>query len=171
MSENGSSADNQQERLYLNGWIVGFVDGEGCFSISIFRNPKTKYGWQIMPEFVVTQSKRSLSVLNMMKDYFQCGKIFINRRYDNHRQHVYRYCVRRLQDLREIIIPFFIQNSLKTAKNKDFLIFCKIVKRMENKEHYSISGLKKIAKEFGKNIDKESSETIRQAPRRRRVKI
>ena len=32
------SADHQQERLETVGWIVGFVDGEGTFSISVFRN-------------------------------------------------------------------------------------------------------------------------------------
>ena len=26
-------ADNQQERLMQLGWVIGFVDGEGCFSI------------------------------------------------------------------------------------------------------------------------------------------
>gem|GEM_PF-3969977 len=26
--------DNQQERPEIAGWICGFVDGEGCFSVS-----------------------------------------------------------------------------------------------------------------------------------------
>jgi hypothetical protein len=30
-SDKSSAADNQQERLIKIGWIVGFVDGEGCF--------------------------------------------------------------------------------------------------------------------------------------------
>jgi hypothetical protein len=38
-SENSSAADNQQERLIKIGWITGFVDGEGCFSIHIVRQP------------------------------------------------------------------------------------------------------------------------------------
>ena len=33
-SDNSSAAENQQERLIKKiGWITGFVDGEGCFSI------------------------------------------------------------------------------------------------------------------------------------------
>ena len=36
-SENSSAADNQQERLVKIGWITGFVDGEGCFSIHVVR--------------------------------------------------------------------------------------------------------------------------------------
>jgi hypothetical protein len=39
-SENSSAADNQQERLIKKiGWITGFVDGEGCFSIHFVRQP------------------------------------------------------------------------------------------------------------------------------------
>ncbi len=32
-------ADNQQERLIKLGWVIGFVDGEGCFSIGFIRQP------------------------------------------------------------------------------------------------------------------------------------
>src|ERR671934_2445416 len=39
-SENPNGADNQQERLIeLRGWVIGFVDGEGCFSIGFVRQP------------------------------------------------------------------------------------------------------------------------------------
>ena len=34
-SDNPSSAENQQERLITIGWVLGFVDGEGCFSIGL----------------------------------------------------------------------------------------------------------------------------------------
>lgn len=36
-SDNVRGAENQQERLWTNGWVVGFVDGEGCFSCPIFQ--------------------------------------------------------------------------------------------------------------------------------------
>jgi hypothetical protein len=36
-SDNPTDAGNQQERLI--GWITGFVDGEGCFSIHLVRQP------------------------------------------------------------------------------------------------------------------------------------
>ena len=58
LSKNGLNRDNQQERLKTIGWIVGFVDGEGCFSVSVFKNKTTKNGWQIFPEFVVTQGEK-----------------------------------------------------------------------------------------------------------------
>ena len=143
-SDNVSSADNQQERLELANWIVGFVDGEGCFSVSVFKNRTSKSGYQVMPEFVVTQGEKSLNVLETIKDFFACGSIFINRRYDNHKEHIYRYCVRSFADLENIIIPFFKTNQLRTAKQKDFNIFCEAIEMIKLRHHLSIEGLEKI---------------------------
>lgn len=143
-SNKASSADHQQERLKLANWIVGFVDGEGCFSISIFKNRTSKSGFQVMPEFVVTQGQKSLNVLEDIKNFFGCGSIFINRRYDNHKENIYRYCVRSLQDLHEKIIPFFKQNQLKTSKKQDFTLLCKVVEMMIQRHHLTVEGLEKI---------------------------
>ena len=151
-SNNSKGADNQQERLKIIGWIVGFTDGEGCFSISIFKNKTSKFGWQVMPEFVITQSPSSKSVLEAIKDYFNCGNIYINRRYDNHREHVYRYCVRSRIDLVEKIIPFFNKHSLLTQKKQDFDLFCRVIELMQQKEHLKLGGLKKIAALVGKQL-------------------
>ena len=170
-SENVSSADNQQERQdYYIGWIVGFVDGEGCFSVGVFRNRILKNGWQVFPEFVVTQGAKSRAVLEELQEFFGCGKIFINTRYDNHREALYRYCVRSTKDIREKIIPFFMQYPLRTAKQNDFLHFVKIIAMMEQKIHLTIDGMRTIATMVqGMNRKKpshylESSETIRQNP-------
>ncbi|MEK7103244.1 MAG: LAGLIDADG family homing endonuclease, partial [Patescibacteria group bacterium] len=75
-----TTADNQQERLRFIGWIVGFTDGEGCFSISVIKNKTTSLGYQVFPEFVITQGAKSLAVLESIRDFFQCGNIYINRR-------------------------------------------------------------------------------------------
>jgi len=82
--------------------------------------------------------------LELIKDFFQCGKIYVNRRYDNHREHVYRYCVRSLKDIREIIIPFFVQYKLKTNKVNDFMVFCKAVAIMTSREHLTKKGFQEI---------------------------
>jgi hypothetical protein len=54
--DNPSGADNQQERPGLEQWAVGFVDGEGCFSIAVVTNPVCRLGWQVQHEFAVTQA-------------------------------------------------------------------------------------------------------------------
>ncbi len=152
-SENSKGADNQQERLVRIGWIVGFTDGDGCFSVSIFRNKTSKLGWQVMPEFVLTQGESSLSVLEKTKEYFDCGRIYVNRRYDNHRENIYRYCVRNRKDLLEKIVPFFETYPLKTQKVNNFIVFTKVLRLMKQGRHLKKDGLHEIADLVGKQLE------------------
>ena len=144
LTDNVIGAENQQERLKTTGWVVGFIDGEGCFSVSLHKNPTTKLGWQIMPEFVATQGEKSLASLKKLQSFFGCGRIFVNHRYDNHRENLYRFCVRSFRELDERIIPFFRENELQTAKSRDFDIFAQIIGLMKEKEHLTEKGIKKI---------------------------
>ena len=160
-----------QERSKIEQWIVGFTDGEGCFSVSIFKNKTTTSGWQVFPEFVITQGEKSLPALKIFMKYFQCGKIYTNKRYDNHNENLYRYCVRSINDLEEKVIPFFENNPLYTAKKKDFEFFAKIIYLMIKKKHLTENGMKQIAKIIQKMNRKvpsqflKSSEAIRCAPK------
>lgn len=150
------SADDQQERLKFLGWIVGFVDGEGCFSVSVFKNRTSKSGFQVMPEFVVTQGQKSLDSLERIQKFFGCGAIYVNRRYDNHRENIYRYCVRNFNDINEKIIPFFKANPLLTYKKNDFELFCSVVEMIKKRQHLTADGLT-IIKEL-KNPQKPHAE-------------
>ena len=163
-----ATTDNQQERSGIEWWISGFTDGEGCFSISIIRNKTTALGWQVFPEYVVTQGEKSIKALEIMRDYFDCGGIFVNKRYDNHNSNLYRFCIRSVKDLREKVVPFFRMYPLRTEKRKDFEIFASIVESMAHGEHLSMRGITKIAKKIERMNRKkvsrflESSEAIRQ---------
>jgi len=169
-SDNPTGADNQQERPLAAEWVVGFVDGEGCFSVPIFRNATCRLGWQVQPEFAVVQGERSVRVLHMMQSFFRCGVVTVNRRHDNHRQDMWRYGVRRFVDLIGHIIPFFEQYPLQTAKAGDFASFSKAVRLMEQGTHLRMDGLREIAA-IAESINRrkpsqlmESSEAIRQPP-------
>jgi len=159
--------DDQQERLKTIGWIVGYVDGEGCFSVSLFRNKTTKFGWQVFPEFVVTQGEKSKKSLDFLLKFFGCGKIFVNKRYDNHNENIYRYCVRSREDLTETIIPFFRENKLKTNKKVDFQIFSAIIWKMNNHEHFTKEGMREIAKMIEKMNRKIPSEFLKSSETKR----
>ena len=177
LSKKPISADNQQERIDFASWVVGYVDGEGCFSVSIIRNSTSRLGWQVFPEFVVTQGAKSLNTLEDLKKFFQCGSIVENKRKDNHKESLYKYCVRSNKDLQEIIIPFFNKYKLRTAKKKDFKLFVKILSIIEKGEHLKQKGLFKIASKIEKmnrQIQHKfqlSSETIRQAANNKKQKI
>ena len=121
-------------------WIAGFVDGEGCFSISFVKNSTTRFGYQVFTEFVITQGEKSKSCLEDIMTYFDCGNIYINNRTDNHNEPLYRYCVRSRNDLRSKIIPFFKKHPLRTAKLNDFEIFVQVVDMMTKGEHLTDEG-------------------------------
>ena len=142
-SDNQTRADNQQGRLDP-WWIIGFVDGEGCFSISIIKNVTTRMGYQVFPEFVITQGAKSLSVLEDIKESFGCGRIYENKRHDDHKENLYRYCVRSINDITFKIIPFFETHRLQTAKQYDFNTFCEVVEMLNKKEHLGQDGFNKI---------------------------
>jgi hypothetical protein len=146
VGENLPGAGNQQERSGIEQWIVGFVDGEGCFSCPIQRNRVMRMGWQLQPMFAVVQGERSVQVLELLRDYFGCGKLYRNRRHDNHREDLFVYQVFRRDDLLGTIIPFFEANPLKTAKADEFRKFATIVHMMETKVHLTVEGLVEIAK-------------------------
>ena len=144
-SDNVRGADNQQERLWTCGWIVGFVDGEGCFGVPIFRNRKSKLHWQVQPQFVVAQSVSSCDALEELVSIFGCGKVYVNQRHDDHREQVALYSVKKFTDLRDTIVPFFQEHQLRTSKRENFDKFVRVLRLMEERKHLTISGLIEIA--------------------------
>jgi hypothetical protein len=144
-SDNATGADNQQERPVAAQWVVGFVDGEGCFSCPIQRNSTMGLGWQVQPRFVVVQGAKSQRALELLAIVLGCGRIYRNRRHDNHKEDLLSYQVFRTDDLRQRIVPFFEANPLVTAKWEDFLKFREILNMMERRLHLSIDGLRRIA--------------------------
>lgn len=119
-------------------WIVGFVDGEGCFHIAINKNSTMSTGYQVLPEFTVTQHQRDIKVLYALKAFFGCGVVRIN--------HGDRYCyrVRGFSHLKQILVPFFEKHKLVTQKRVDFEKFRTVLLLMEKTEHLTVEGLEKI---------------------------
>lgn len=180
-SDNPIGADNQQEtketqRPLDPWWIVGFVDGEGCFSVAIRRNPinaRRNGGWQLTPVFQVYQHEEKRAVLEEIAAVFGCGAI----RSKGPRSSVLTYSVSRLSDLESEIIPFFEEYPLR-VKAEDFRRFATIVRWMRAKEHLSREGFERAVrlayemnahgKQRSRSIDEilqGSSETVRQALR------
>jgi len=120
-------------------YITGFVDGEGSFSITISPRDFKDVKWEVRPSFSISQHKRNRGILFKIKNYFGCGTIRPNRE-DN----TYKYEVRSLQDLKNIIIPHFKKYPLQTTKRIDFEIFTKVIQIMEEGRHLTKDGLKEI---------------------------
>ena len=167
-SKNVSRADNQQERLI--GWILGFVDGEGCFSINFTKQPDRqeatrirrgyKTGYQISHHFAVVQGEKSLQALQKVKSFFGVGQIYRNRRHDNHKEDLFSYKVAKRDDLIKVILPFFSKHHLQTAKQNDFMLFSQCVKMMQLDKHLTIEGMVTIAKLTQRMNHKKSREKL-----------
>ena len=104
-------AGNQQERLDAE-WVVGFVDGEGCFHVGINRQPGMMSGWQVLPEFRVVQHRRDEQILKKMQSYFGCGSVTVN---NGDRMELR---IRGMKDLAQVV-KFFEKHPLRTRKKND----------------------------------------------------
>lgn len=150
-SDNPNGAENQQERLIKLGWVIGFVDGEGCFSIGFVRQPNRisrrgyKTGYQVAHRFVVTQGVRSVSALEELQSFFGVGRLYTNARHDNHREDLMQYHVSRRTDLLGTVIPFFRKHPLRTSKQRDFELFAECLELVGSGSHLTTDGLVQIA--------------------------
>jgi hypothetical protein len=150
-SDNPVGAENQQERLIQLGWVIGFVDGEGCFSIGFVRQSGGgcrkgyRTGYQVSHEFAVTQGAQSVACLHELVVFFGVGQVIANRRYDDHREHLFRYVVRRRSELIDTIIPFFRAHRLRTSKQGNFEKFATCVELIDAGLHLTCDGLANIA--------------------------
>jgi len=120
-------------------WVVGFVDGEGCFYVGINPHPEMRLGYQVLPEFRVVQHERDIQVLYALKRFFRCGVVRRNR------EDRYELRIRRLSCL-EGVVAFFERHPLKTRKNVDFKKFARIVRWMSEGQHLTPEGLMKIVR-------------------------
>ena len=89
------AADHQQERLAPN-WVVGFTEGEGCFRVSINKQPKMSTGWQVLPEFRIVQHNRNKTTLKRLQRFFGAGDVVVN-----HERSI-ELRIRKLSDLKEV---------------------------------------------------------------------
>jgi hypothetical protein len=135
-SENPSGADNQQERLSAD-WVVGFVDGEGCFFVGINRQPSMKLGWQVLPEFRVVQHQKDVAILEQLQRFFGFGLITTNH---GDRKELR---IRGAEQLNRVV-GFFKAHPLRTVKRSSFESFAEVIAIMNRGEHLTEEGLQRI---------------------------
>jgi hypothetical protein len=184
-SDNPTGADNQQEtakqKLELDPqWVVGFVDGEGCFSVSIHEHPGVRsFGWQINPVFQVSQHKHASYALHALAGFFGCGRV----RSKGSQSAVSIYAVDRRGDLQRTVIPFFRRHPL-IVKQSDFELFAEVTSVLNQRLHFTTTGFERAVtlayamnargKQRKRPIETVlagSSETARQAALRWALKI
>src|SRR5690554_5744313 len=120
-------------------WLVGFVDGEGCFSVSFNRKPSMVLGIEARPSFSVSQKSHSYEVLESIQNYLGCGGIRFSKS-----DGTYKFEVRSLAQLRANVLPFFLTYRLLTNKRHDFEKFEEVCDLIAGGQHLNVAGLSKI---------------------------
>ncbi len=115
-------------------WVVGFVDGEGCFYVGFTDHAEMTTGFQVLPEFRVVQHERDKQILYGLKRFFKHGVV---RR--NHEER-WELRIRNLEGL-NVIVNFFRKHPLKTKKSVDFHKFARIIEAMNRGKHLTPEGL------------------------------
>ena len=134
-------------------YIVGFVDGEGCFCITINKNGNR------LPEvrliFEIEMREDDEPILRNIQERLGCGNIYRleYERYRKWRPHV-KYKVSNFSDISNRIIPFFRQYPLQAKKRLDFDKFCQVAGIIEAKGHLTKQGIERVrALRHGDSLD------------------
>src|ERR1700747_682521 len=97
----------------ISSYISGYVDGEGCFTVSFSPRSKLRMGWEGRPSFSVSQNADRAEVLTAIRDYFGCGWFRPGRS-----DRTLKYEVRDLADLLTKVIPHFERHPLMSGKRR-----------------------------------------------------
>ena len=120
-------------------YITGYVDGEGCFTVTFNQKLKVNLGWEMKPSFSVSQNEDKRQVLDIIREYFGCG--YIRRDYADK---TVKFEVRDHYDIMVKIIPHFEIFPLLSRKQKDFELFKKICRIVDQKIHLTKDGFIEI---------------------------
>jgi len=134
-----SHAGPWSSREFCSAYISGYVDGEGCFTVSISPRAKLRVGWEVRPSFSVSQNGDRAEVLYALQAYFGCGSIRPDRS-----DKTLKWETRRLEDILERVVPHFERWPLMSGKHHDFERFASVCRLMAAGEHRSRTGLAEI---------------------------
>ncbi len=134
-----SDAGPWYSREFLSAYISGYVDGEGCFTVSISPRAKLVAGWEVRPSLSVSQNGDRAEVLHALQAYFGCGSIRPDRS-----DRTLKWETRRLEDLLGRVIPHFERFPLLSGKQLDFERFASVCRLMAGGAHRRRDGLREI---------------------------
>jgi hypothetical protein len=134
-------AGSRQGLTDLPSYISGYVDGEGCFTVSISPRSTLRVGWEVRPSVSVSQNGDRSEVLLEIQRYFACGTLRPDRS-----DKTLKWEVRSLPLLVERIIPHFMTYPLLSSKRNDFELFASVCEAMTRSRHLERGGLSEIVR-------------------------
>jgi LAGLIDADG endonuclease len=130
----------RQISMDVPSYISGYVDGEGCFTVSFSPRPLLRVGWEVRPSFSVSQNADRAEVLTLMRRHFGCGTIRPDRG-----DRTVKYEVRSIDDLVNRVIPQFEAFPLLSGKHRDFQRFAQVCKLVRAGAHLTAPGFRQVA--------------------------
>lgn len=121
-------------------YIVGFIDAEGSFNISISKDENRTTGFRVVCEIHITQKAHSAKILYAIKDYFGCGVVKV----DNKNTDGLKYQLSSFIDINRVLIPFLEKHPLLTSKYLNYLSFKKAIEMVLNREHLTAQGIERL---------------------------
>jgi len=121
--------------------IVNLVNQDGCFDLQFRKdtrhertNAPTYYRWKA--QFVVTSPKENIKILEKIKSEMGCGEVCISKDQA-------RFSVQKINDITEMVVPFFRKNCLADKKKKDFELWTKGVEVIQKNKGKHLAEWKK----------------------------
>src|SRR3989344_2798962 len=125
-------------------YIVGFIDGEGSFSVSIGRNRTMRRRLEVRPEFEIELRADDKEILERILLTIGCGKIY-DCSYDRYGWYPHaKYKIGNIKDMVNYLFPFLDKYPLQAKKSKVYKNFREIAEAFYRKEHLSEKGFEKI---------------------------
>lgn len=123
-----------QDEPITASWLRGFIDGDGCFSVSIVQRPR--------PQFILGVHAKDKSVCERIQIFLGCGVIYARK------NGFVIYQISAQKDLILRLFPILYTHGnchlLRTQKRHNVSLFRRIVLAMEQRLHLTEQGLAQI---------------------------
>ncbi len=124
-------------------YVVGFVDGEGCFSITVNKHHGRLSEVRLL--FAIELEESDEEILVKIVQTIGCGKIY-KLVYKNHptwKPHC-KLKVSNFEDINKKVIPFFTKYPLQAKKRFQFERFCRVARMIKEKKHLGDYNIKEV---------------------------
>lgn len=150
-------------------YVLGLVDGEGSFNVRVNRRKRRA---RVELKFSLKLRYQDVAILHELRDFFDCGKVYIQRDKRMNHSLCYRYEVQNKREIVSTIIPFFQSNPPKLASRKrDFMLFEKIaelaihdpcdldsIERLKEQMHWGLAVYGKTVRTVGTSSSSTSEQ-------------
>jgi len=133
-------------------WLLGFIEGEGCFSVGFIRQKGTPFGYQIKAMFIIKITESEKKVLEKIRSYLGgIGNIYFESCELNRTKGMINandsvsFRVTHLEELEKIIGLLKKEEFVSEQKRLDFKNWVRCISILKNKKHLTKKGFLEIA--------------------------